>query len=84
MDLNGKTIVTTGAAQGLGRGMAREVARHGAKMALVDLQKDNLDEAVRLCLASGGDAKGYPTDVTDEAAVEALFASDMSSRPATR
>ncbi|MEH6830023.1 MAG: SDR family oxidoreductase [Sulfitobacter sp.] len=75
MDLNGKTVVITGAAQGLGREMAREIARRGAKLALVDLQMDSLDEAVQLCIAAGGEAKGYAVDVTDEAAVEALFAS---------
>ena len=40
MDLNGKTIIITGAARGLGREMTEEIARHGANLALVDLDKD--------------------------------------------
>ncbi|MDF2366039.1 SDR family NAD(P)-dependent oxidoreductase [Sneathiella sp.] len=40
MDLDGKTIVITGSARGLGRKMAEEITRHGANLALVDLDKD--------------------------------------------
>jgi hypothetical protein len=36
MDLQGKVIVITGAAQGLGQKMAEVIADHGAKLALVD------------------------------------------------
>lgn len=39
MDLKGKAIVITGAAQGLGREMAKDIAQHGAKLALVDLHR---------------------------------------------
>lgn len=42
MDLDGKTIVITGSARGLGQKMAKEIARHGANLALVDLDKDEL------------------------------------------
>ena len=73
MDLQGKTIVVTGAAQGLGQKMAELIARQGAKVALVDLDHAKLQDSVRLCSAAGGTVKDYPADVTDEAAVEALF-----------
>jgi 3-oxoacyl-[acyl-carrier protein] reductase len=73
MDLQGKTIVITGAAQGLGQKMAQIIAFHGAKLALVDLDHVKLQDTVRLCSAAGGKAKDYPADVTDESAVEALF-----------
>jgi 3-oxoacyl-[acyl-carrier protein] reductase len=55
--------------------MARKIARHDAKIALVDLQKDSFKGAVRLCSAVGREAKGYSLDVTDELAMETLFAS---------
>ena len=73
MDLQGKTIVITGAAQGLGQKMAQMIASHGAKLALVDLDHVKLQDTVRLCEAAGAKVKDYPTDVTEEATVEALF-----------
>lgn len=73
MDLQGKVIVVTGAAQGLGQKMAEIVAGEGANVALVDLEDEKLQDTVQLCAKAGGKAKGYPVDVTDEAAVETLF-----------
>jgi 3-oxoacyl-[acyl-carrier protein] reductase len=73
MDLQDKTIVITGAAQGLGQTMARMIASHGAKLALVDLDHIKLQDTVRLCSAAGAKVKDYPTDVTEEAAVEGMF-----------
>ncbi|PVB63775.1 SDR family oxidoreductase [Labrenzia sp. 011] len=73
MDLKDKTVVITGAARGLGREMAREIAAHGAKLALLDLNEEGLQETVRLCAGTRGQAKAYPVDVTDETAVETVF-----------
>ena len=73
MDLQGKVIVITGAAQGLGQKMAEVIAGHGAKLALVDLDHAKLQTTVRLCTKAGGKVKDYPADVTDEPAVESLF-----------
>ena len=71
MDVQGKAIVITGAAQGLGQKMAEIMAGLGADLALVDLDYERLRDTVRLC--ARGQVKDYPTDVTDEPAVEALF-----------
>jgi 3-oxoacyl-[acyl-carrier protein] reductase len=73
MDLQRKTVVITGAAQGLGQKMAEIVAGQGANVALVDLDHMKLQDTVNLCSKAGGKAKDYPTDVTDESAVETLF-----------
>ncbi len=73
MELQGKVIVITGAAQGLGQKMAEIIAGQGAKLALVDLDRAKLQTTVRLCTKAGGKVKDYPADVTDEPAVEALF-----------
>lgn len=73
MDLRGKTIVVTGAAQGLGQKMAEVLAGQGANLALVDLDRAKLQETVRLCAKAGGKTNDYPADVTDEPTVEALF-----------
>jgi 3-oxoacyl-[acyl-carrier protein] reductase len=74
MDLNGKVVAITGSAQGLGFCMARALAEAGAKIALVDLNREKLDEAVNGIEALGSTAKGYVANVADEADVEKLFA----------
>lgn len=74
MELQGKTIAITGAAQGLGREMAMVMARRGARIAVIDMDPAKIQETVRLCAEAGGGAKGYEADVTDEAAVETTFA----------
>jgi 3-oxoacyl-[acyl-carrier protein] reductase len=71
MDVQGKAIVITGAAQGLGRKMAEILASLGGDLALVDLDHEKLRDTVRLC--ARGQVKAYPADVTDEPTVEALF-----------
>lgn len=73
MDLQGKVIVITGAAQGLGQKMAETVAAHGANLALVDVDHAKLESTVRLCTNAGAKVKDYPADVTDEPSVEVLF-----------
>ncbi|MFT5767378.1 MAG: 3-oxoacyl-[acyl-carrier protein] reductase, partial [Halioglobus sp.] len=59
MDLKDKVIVVTGGAQGLGLTMALGLAAKGAKLALVDLNVEQLDIAVQQCKDAGGDARAY-------------------------
>ena len=73
MDLRGKCIVITGAAQGLGQKMAEVLAQQGANVAAADLDDKALQATVHLCAKTGAKAKAYAVDVTDETAVEALF-----------
>ena len=73
MDLNGKVIAITGGGQGLGRSMALVLAAKGAKLALIDLNQDKLDEAVTLCKEAGGDAKAYIANVAKEDDVISTF-----------
>lgn len=73
MDLNGKVIAVTGGGQGLGRSMALVLAAKGAKLALIDLNQEILDEAVALCNQAGGEAKSYIANVAKEDQVIAAF-----------
>lgn len=66
MDLNGKVIAVTGGGQGLGLSMALVLAAKGAKLALIDLNQDKLDEAVARCKEVGGDAKAFIANVANE------------------
>lgn len=74
MELQGKSIVVTGAARGLGQKIAETIAGQGAKVALVDRDSATLQETAQLCVAAGGVAAVFPADVADEAAVVKLFA----------
>lgn len=66
MQLKDSVIIVTGGGQGLGRSMAEYLAARGARLALVDLGQDRLDEAVAACKAAGGDARGYVCNVANE------------------
>lgn len=73
MDLNGKVIAVTGGAQGLGLCMAQAFAAQGANIALVDMNRERLDQAVAVISEAGVLARGYVANVAQEEQVEQLF-----------
>ena len=73
MRLQNKTIVVTGGASGIGRAAARCCAREGARVAVVDLDGEGVESAVREIERAGGCAKGFRADVKAEAQVRDLF-----------
>ena len=73
MDIKGRTIVITGAARGLGAAMARRLAKHGPKLALVDMDAASCSEVVAACKAAGAEARAYGANVAKEADVVRLF-----------
>ena len=70
--LEQRIAVVTGAASGMGRGIALKLAQEGASVALLDVQDAGgvRDEIV----AVGGDAIACRCDVTDEASIQAAQA----------
>ena len=69
--LEGKVAFITGAASGIGKEIAREYAREGARIAIADLNKQAADAAAAEIEKSGSKAIGVAVDVTDEAQVDA-------------
>lgn len=76
MLMEGKAGLVTGAAGGIGRGVALELAREGATVLVSDLegQRAGGEETVRLIEAIGGRARFVTSDVTSAADAEALVA----------
>lgn len=61
----------TGASSGIGRGLAVELARRGAKVGLVARRADALAEVVREIEASGSEALASPGDVASPSSIAA-------------
>jgi 2-dehydro-3-deoxy-D-gluconate 5-dehydrogenase len=75
LDLTGRTAVVTGAAGGIGLGIARRLHEAGAGVALADLDAAGVDAAARsLDGERPGSALAVEADVGDGAQVEALMA----------
>lgn len=70
--LNGKRIIVTGAAQGIGAVMAAGFSQMGAKVVLADIADPA--PAVRRIEEAGGDARGVQVDVTCRADCEKMVA----------
>ncbi len=71
-DFAGRVAVITGAASGIGRGLARHAARTGMRVVLADVEAPALDDAVAEAASLGADTLGVRTDVSREADVRAL------------
>jgi NAD(P)-dependent dehydrogenase (short-subunit alcohol dehydrogenase family) len=71
-DLEHRVAVVTGAASGIGRALSSRLAAEGARLVLSDVEAQALEEAVSEIEATGAEAIGIPTDVSDPEAVEAL------------
>jgi 3-hydroxybutyrate dehydrogenase len=71
MRLEGKVALVTGAASGIGRGIARAYLAEGASVAIVDMREDAAKETAAALDPSGERALGLGMDVTSEASVEA-------------
>ena len=74
MDLKDATALVTGAARGIGRGIALSLAREGTNIVLADLPsaQADLDETRRLVEAAGVETHQIHCDVRDWAQVSAI------------
>lgn len=68
--LQGRTAVITGAASGIGLGLAEAFTREGMNLVLCDIRAEPLDAAVEHVRRLGARAIGVVTDVSDRTSVE--------------
>jgi NAD(P)-dependent dehydrogenase (short-subunit alcohol dehydrogenase family) len=71
MDMTGKVALVTGAGRGLGWGIARAMARAGARVLLTDVEEAELDAVVAGLASEGGQVRGRRLDAADAADVRA-------------
>jgi len=70
--MHNKVVVITGAGGVLCGAFAKECAKHGAKIALLDINQDAAQRYADEIVSCGGKAKAYKADVLDKDALEKI------------
>ncbi|MGI9658097.1 MAG: SDR family NAD(P)-dependent oxidoreductase [Gaiellaceae bacterium] len=83
VSLAGRHAVVTGSGRGIGAQTARELASLGASISLLDLDLDRAEGVAAELERNGHEARAFPCDIAEAAAVESAFAAvaDASSPP---
>jgi NAD(P)-dependent dehydrogenase (short-subunit alcohol dehydrogenase family) len=71
--MSGRVSVVTGAASGIGLGVAQRLAADGNAVALLDRDRTGVEQAAAALTAEGRSAVGYEADVADREALERVF-----------
>jgi len=75
--LSGRTIVITGAARGVGRAIAEACARHGARLILCDVLREQGERTATELRGGGTSVRFAPIDLADPQSI-AAFAADIA------
>ena len=77
--LDGKVAIVTGGNGGIGFGIAQGLAAAGATIVIASRNQDKTAQAITEIRALGVQAMGLPTDVQDEASVQAMVEATVSA-----
>jgi NAD(P)-dependent dehydrogenase (short-subunit alcohol dehydrogenase family) len=72
-ELNGEVAIVTGAAQGLGLGIAAELARQGAKVVIGDIQAEKAQDEAKSLSDQGLQVEAANLDIADSRQVDSFF-----------
>lgn len=78
-ELADQVAVVTGAARGIGQGIAFRLAEEGMRLALADIDEDSLTQTVALLGTSGVEVIPVAGDLSDSAVIERLMAETIDS-----
>jgi 3-oxoacyl-[acyl-carrier protein] reductase len=70
--IKGKSVIVTGASKGIGKGIARVFAQHGAKVLVVGRDLKSAESTAKEFEQAGGTASGFSADVTKLADMEKM------------
>jgi len=79
MNPSEKVVIVTGSGSGIGRALALEFGKAGARVVCAARRAERLEETATLVRQSGDDALAVPTDVTDKDRVEELVARTLDA-----
>ena len=71
-DIAGKAAVVTGGGSGIGMGLAKELGRQGARVAVVDIQLAKAEAVAAAIRDAGAEAMAIACDVTERASINAM------------
>jgi NAD(P)-dependent dehydrogenase (short-subunit alcohol dehydrogenase family) len=80
--LDGRLAVVTGGGHGLGRMIATELARSGARIVVLDIDEHRAKETATLIQGNGGEAHSHACDVADHRSVAAAASAVEAIGPA--
>lgn len=68
--LDGKVAIISGSAQGVGRGVALALHKHGAKVVILDINQAGAEKTAADIVADGGQAIGLVCDITKKEQIQ--------------
>lgn len=73
MKANGKVFVVTGAGSGMGQAVTVELIRRGAKVAMVDINVEGMNETTSLAKAGEDRLQSFKLDISDQKSVTKFY-----------